>query len=101
MVVLLAHYERAVRNEHDVNRSIELGRRTSAILKAFRPIASDCGDFTCRVDGPNAMIVAVGNVDDSVRTHDQSGRIVESGVGPPAVREPALPVARDRRDSSI
>ena len=47
------------------------------------------------------MIVAIGNVDGSIRRDDQPGRIIEARLGSLAARETALPGTCNRRDGSI
>src|SRR5262245_65168396 len=80
VIVLLAHHQRAVARQHDIDGSIELGALWGTILLSGRAIAGDRGDFARRADDADAMIVAVGDVDGSVRGNDKPGRIVKAGV---------------------
>ena len=41
MLVFLAHHERAVGRDHDIDRSIELGDRPRTILLTGRPVTGD------------------------------------------------------------
>src|SRR5438094_6970006 len=101
VIVFLARDERAIRREHEIDRPIELGRRPKPVQEAFASLAGNGADFTGLADDANAMVVAVGNVDRSIRRDDKSGRIVEAGLGGLAACETTLARACDRRNRSI
>src|SRR5947208_15278989 len=101
MVAFLAHDERAVCCKHDVDGSVELGSMRGTVLLASSAIPGDGRDFAGGTDGPDAVVISIGDVDDPVRSDAEPRRIVKPGLEWLAIRESALSVARDCRDCPV
>src|SRR5262245_32712212 len=101
VIVLLAHHERAVARQYDVDGPIELGGRCGTILLPGCPIAGDRGDVAGWADRANTMVVAVGDVDGSPRGNDEPSGVVEAGFGRLAVGKSTLSIAGNSGDRPV